>query len=82
MEIIFITIPVTLLFIATGTAIFFWASKGGQFDDLDSPAHRILFDDDIEVPTKPHSNTKSNDPTNKSIQSIDESTENNTKTHE
>ncbi|MGR6874413.1 cbb3-type cytochrome oxidase assembly protein CcoS [Pseudomonas sp. HK3] len=46
MEIIFITIPVTLLFIAAGVAIFFWANKGGQFDDLDSPAHRILFDDD------------------------------------
>lgn len=49
MEIIFITIPITLLFIATGAAIFFWASKGGQFDDLDSPAHRILFDDDIQA---------------------------------
>lgn len=48
MEIIFITVPITLLFIASGVAIFFWANKGGQFDDLDSPAHRILFDDDIE----------------------------------
>jgi cbb3-type cytochrome oxidase maturation protein len=45
-EIIFITIPVTLLFIGAGAALFFWASKKGQFDDLDSPAHRILFDDD------------------------------------
>ncbi len=54
MEIIFITIPITLLFIATGAVIFFWASKGGQFDDLDSPAHRILFDDDIQPDnTKP-----------------------------
>ncbi|MEH6344019.1 MAG: cbb3-type cytochrome oxidase assembly protein CcoS [Bermanella sp.] len=54
MEIIFITIPITLLFIATAAIIFFWASKGGQFDDLDSPAHRILFDDDIQPDdTKP-----------------------------
>lgn len=62
MEIIFITIPVTLLFIATGAAIFFWASKGGQFDDLDSPAHRILFDDDMQPGTKkqdePEQNTE------------------------
>ena len=50
MEIIFITIPVTLVFIAIGSAIFFWASKKGQFDDLDSPAHRILFDDDTPAP--------------------------------
>jgi cbb3-type cytochrome oxidase maturation protein len=54
MDIIFITVPVTLLFIATGVAIFFWANKGGQFDDLDSPAHRILFDDDV-APNKQES---------------------------
>lgn len=47
MDIIYITIPVTLLFIATGVLIFFWASKSGQFDDLEGPAHRILFDEDV-----------------------------------
>jgi len=59
MEIIFITVPVTLVFIAIGASIFFWASKKGQFDDLDSPAHRILFDDDIEK-DKPDSNDTNN----------------------
>ena len=59
MEIIFITVPVTLVFIAIGASIFFWASKKGQFDDLDSPAHRILFDDDIEK-GKPDSNDANN----------------------
>jgi cbb3-type cytochrome oxidase maturation protein len=49
-EIIFITIPITLLFITGGAILFFWASKKGQFDDLDSPAHRILFDDDDIIP--------------------------------
>lgn len=49
MDIIFITVPVTILFIATAVAIFFWANKGGQYDDLDSPAHRILFDDDVQT---------------------------------
>jgi cbb3-type cytochrome oxidase maturation protein len=57
LEIIFITIPVTLIFIGIGAAIFFWASKKGQFDDLDSPAHRILFDDDIAPST--HKNEQS-----------------------
>jgi len=60
MEIIFITVPVTLVFIAIGASIFFWASKKGQFDDLDSPAHRILFDDDIEKDNKPDSNDTNN----------------------
>lgn len=59
MEIIFITVPVTLVFIAIGASIFFWASKKGQFDDLDSPAHRILFDDDIEK-DKPDSSDTNN----------------------
>ncbi len=63
MEIIFITIPITILFIATGVALFFWASKGGQFDDLDSPAHRILFDDDIAP--NDHADKKQPAPENK-----------------
>ncbi len=65
MEIIFITIPITLLFIAAGVGIFFWANKGGQFDDLDSPAHRILFDDDdtqAQENTKPEVHDKNKEP--------------------
>jgi len=63
MEIIFITIPVTLLFIATAAAIFFWANKGGQFDDLDSPAHRILFDDDVPAKKPDDTSDKADDKT-------------------
>lgn len=53
----------TLVFIAVGAIIFSWASKKGQFDDLDSPAHRILFDDDISpdqsnIQSKPRSDTQ------------------------
>ena len=46
MEIIYITIPVTLLLVAAALKIFFWASKSGQFDDMEGPAHQILFDDE------------------------------------
>jgi len=28
--------------------IFFWAVRGGQYDDLEGPAHRILDDDDMD----------------------------------
>lgn len=65
MEIIFITVPITLLFIASGIAIFFWANKGGQFDDLDSPAHRILFDDDV-TPKQGDSDTPEQSPSDQS----------------
>ena len=38
-----------------GLAVFLWALKSGQFDDMDGAAHRILFDDDDEVPPgEPH----------------------------
>lgn len=48
MDIIYVLIPLSILLISIAVLVFFWAVKGGQFDDLDSPAHRILFDDDDE----------------------------------
>ncbi|HEX4869606.1 MAG TPA: cbb3-type cytochrome oxidase assembly protein CcoS [Moraxellaceae bacterium] len=45
MEIIYFLIPVSLLFLAAGIWVFFWAVKHEQFDDLEGPAHRILMDD-------------------------------------
>jgi len=46
MEILYLLIPLTLVFVAMGLAIFFWAVKSGQYEDLEGPAHRILFDDE------------------------------------
>lgn len=46
MDIIYVLVPLSLALLGIAVLIFFWAVKGGQFDDLDSPAHRILFDDD------------------------------------
>lgn len=46
MEIIYLMIPLAIL-LATGiVAAFIWAVRSGQFDDLEGPANRILFDDD------------------------------------
>ncbi|WP_263264303.1 cbb3-type cytochrome oxidase assembly protein CcoS [Pseudomonas sp. RIT-PI-S] len=39
-------IPAALLIVAGALYVFFWAVGSGQYDDLDSPAQRILFDDD------------------------------------
>lgn len=46
MESLFILIPIALVFVAIAIRIFFWAVKSGQFDDLDTEAKRILFDDE------------------------------------
>ena len=45
MEIIYLLIPLSLLFLIAGVAIFFWAVKHKQFDDMEGPAHRVLMDD-------------------------------------
>lgn len=48
MSIILILVPLSLVLVAIAVWAFFWAVGSGQFDDLDSPAHRILFDDERE----------------------------------
>ncbi len=49
MEVLYFLIPISLVFVALGIGVFFWAVKSGQYDDLEGPAHRILFDDDQTV---------------------------------
>lgn len=50
MSIIFILIPLGLLFLGSAIAAFFWAARSGQFDDMDSPGWRIVMDDDRAPP--------------------------------
>lgn len=52
MSVLYIMIPAALLLAALGIGAFIIAVKRGQFDDLDTPALRAVFDDD-ETPTKP-----------------------------
>ena len=46
MSVLWIVIPMALLLAAVGVAAFMWTVKTGQMDDLETPATRILFDDD------------------------------------
>ena len=46
MSVIYVLLPVAVLLAAAGVAAFIWAVRRGQFDDLDTPAIRILHDDD------------------------------------
>ncbi len=45
MEVIFILLPLAILIAGVMLALFIWAVRSGQYDDLETPAHRILFDD-------------------------------------
>ncbi|RVU30604.1 MULTISPECIES: cbb3-type cytochrome oxidase assembly protein CcoS [Neptunomonas] len=49
MEIIFLLIPIAIILVAFAIWAFSWSVKSGQFDDLESPAHSILFEDDNEL---------------------------------
>ena len=46
MEIIFLLIPLSTVLIVVAVLAFIWAVRSGQFDDMDSPAWRILLDDE------------------------------------
>ena len=52
MNIIYLLIPLGLLLAGAAVWAFFWAVGHGQFDDLETPAVRILEDDDSAPPEK------------------------------
>ncbi len=70
MQIVMILVPLVLIVVALGIVLFSWAVKNGQYDDLEGPARRILYDDDkdmipdearTDLPTD-NSNNRSNNP--------------------
>jgi len=45
MDVIYGLLPGMLLLGFVGVALFFWAVRSGQYDDMDGAANRILMDD-------------------------------------
>jgi cbb3-type cytochrome oxidase maturation protein len=43
---LYVVLPLALIVSAAAVLTFLWALRRGQFDDLETPAHRILHDDD------------------------------------
>ena len=58
MESLIILIPIALIFIAIAIRIFCWAVNNGQFDDLEGPAHAILFDEESHNKKPVHNTNK------------------------
>ena len=46
MSAIYFLIPIAVGLVGFAIWLFFWAVDTGQYDDLDGPAHSILFDDE------------------------------------
>lgn len=58
MDILYLLIPLSLVFVAVIAYVFLWAVKSGQFEDMEGPAHRILMDDDGVNPATARQNEK------------------------
>lgn len=46
MTALYMLIPVAIVIVGLVIWLLFWAVNNGQYDDLDGPAHSILFDDE------------------------------------
>lgn len=45
MSVIFLVLPLALMIVAAAVWAFVWATKRGQYDDLETPAIRAVQDD-------------------------------------
>ena len=55
MSVVFIVLPLAIIVVMIAVGAYIWSARGGQFDDLDTPAMRMLHDDEgpkkIEPPS-------------------------------
>ena len=49
MEVVYLLVPVSVVLVFGIAVAFWWSVKSGQFDDLQGPAYRILFEDRDEA---------------------------------
>ena len=52
MTILYVIIPIAIILVSFFVVFFLWAVKTEQFDDLETPAHRMLIDDWNDKPEK------------------------------
>jgi cbb3-type cytochrome oxidase maturation protein len=45
MTIMFLVLPLALIVVGVAVWAYVWAARSGQFDDLETPAVRVLHDD-------------------------------------
>ena len=57
MNILFFLIPIALMLAGLAVWGFLWAARSGQFEDVETPALRILMDDERNTPNDAVSST-------------------------
>ncbi|RHX89651.1 cbb3-type cytochrome oxidase assembly protein CcoS [Leptospira stimsonii] len=48
MNALYLTIPLAMLIALGALIVFFWSLKSGQYEDIEGPKYRMLFDDEEE----------------------------------
>lgn len=46
MSVLYIVLPLALVIVAVAVGAFVWATRRGQFDDLQTPGMRVVHDDE------------------------------------
>ncbi len=52
MDILYLLIPISIVFVILIAWLFIWSVKSGQYEDMEGPAHKILMDNDAIHPEK------------------------------
>jgi cbb3-type cytochrome oxidase maturation protein len=50
MNILYLLVPIALILAAVGVWAFYWSVRSGQYDDTDTPAIRVLMEDELAAP--------------------------------
>lgn len=59
MEILHLMVPIAIILVIIAIALFFWAVRTGQFDDLERQGYNILLDDETKQNKHKNKNKKS-----------------------
>ncbi|WP_194755634.1 cbb3-type cytochrome oxidase assembly protein CcoS [Aliidiomarina indica] len=59
MEILHLMVPIAIILVIIAIALFFWAVRTGQFDDLERQGYNILLDDETKQNKHRNENKKS-----------------------
>ncbi|GIU10882.1 MULTISPECIES: cbb3-type cytochrome oxidase assembly protein CcoS [unclassified Shewanella] len=65
MSIIYVLIPIAMIFVLIAVGVFFWAVKSDQFDDLEKQSVSILFEEDESPKGKSQTNKLDENDTDK-----------------
>ena len=70
MSILYLLLPIALVFLTLAVIIFFWAIKNGQYDDMQSQAMKVVIEDHLQQKDKTVSSTDNDEKDNEKIDEL------------